>query len=253
VFTKDETVFTKDETVFTKDETVFTKDEKGFTKDETVFTKDEKGFPRHGERVAPAPLDFLFMTHLPPLDRIEGCLLGGALGDALGYPIEFVGSADEIARRFGTAPPARLAYGEGARGLVSDDTQMTLYTAEGLVAARRAGASVATDHLLAAYQRWYGTQAMRRGEPARPPKDAGWLSADPRMHERRAPGTTCLSALALSFTRGSLATVNDPPNGSKGCGAVMRSAPFGFIARAREDAFEAARDAGVLTHGHPSG
>jgi ADP-ribosyl-[dinitrogen reductase] hydrolase len=48
-------------------------------------------------------------------------------------------------------------------------------------------------------------------------------------------------------------TVGDPPNDSKGCGAVMRSAPFGVIMPSRDRAFQEARDAGVLTHGHPSG
>jgi ADP-ribosylglycohydrolase len=94
---------------------------------------------------------------------------------------------------------------------------------------------------------------MRAGSPARPPANAGALMADPRLHARRAPGNTCLAALAQSFTRGRLATVEDPPNGSKGCGAVMRSAPFGLAARDRAEAFREARDAGVLTHGHPSG
>jgi len=37
-------------------------------------------------------------------DRFVGCLLGGAIGDALGYPIEFERSAGDIVARFD--PPA---------------------------------------------------------------------------------------------------------------------------------------------------
>jgi ADP-ribosylglycohydrolase len=61
-----------------------------------------------------------------------------------------------------------------------------------------------------------------------------------------------MSALAMSFLRPT-PTIDNVPNGSKGCGAVMRSAPFGIALATREEAFRAARDAGVLTHGHPSG
>jgi ADP-ribosylglycohydrolase len=42
-------------------------------------------------------------------------------------------------------------------------------------------------------------------------------------------------------------------NNSKGCGALMRAAPFGLAAKSRAEAFTDGRDAGVLTHGHPSG
>jgi len=36
-------------------------------------------------------------------DRFVGCMLGGAIGDALGYPIEFERSAGDIVARFGAA------------------------------------------------------------------------------------------------------------------------------------------------------
>src|SRR5215471_19375771 len=42
-------------------------------------------------------------------------------------------------------------------------------------------------------------------------------------------------------------------NTSKGCGAVMRSAPIGLGAGSIEDAFQLARDSARDTHGHPSG
>jgi hypothetical protein len=66
------------------------------------------------------------------LDVVQECLLGGALGDALGYPIEFTSSA-EIRRRFGAAPPERLEYAGGGLAQISDDTQMTLFVAEGVI------------------------------------------------------------------------------------------------------------------------
>lgn len=188
----------------------------------------------------------------PSFDRVLGCILGGAIGDALGYPIEFIRSAEEIVSRFGAGPPVYLAYtSEPAR--ISDDTQMTLFSIEGLIRAKQAGALTTkdtTEFLLGAYQRWHATQGMRTAPV--PAVGRGWMLREAGLHARRAPGNTCTSALAMSFTRPT-PTVDDPPNGSKGCGAVMRSAPFGIASKTREEAFSRARDAGVLTHGHPSG
>lgn len=187
----------------------------------------------------------------PTESRFLGCLLGGALGDALGYPVEFVRSAEQIANRFGVRAPENLAYA-GEEAFISDDTQMTLFSAEALVRARALGSSSVTHFALGAYQRWFATQAMSPSGTGRGCGGQGLLLAEPRLHARRAPGATCLGALALSFTRRAIATVEDPPNGSKGCGAVMRAAPFGLAATTREQAFLHARDAAVLTHGHPS-
>ena len=68
-------------------------------------------------------------------DRFEGCLLAGAAGDALGYAIEFW-SEGEIFHRFGedgiqTLAQAAEAVHENVAHF-SDDTQMTLFTANGL-------------------------------------------------------------------------------------------------------------------------
>ncbi len=144
---------------------------------------------------------------------------------------------------------------------VSDDTQMTLFTAEGLIRASqrlRDRGSCAVPTLIAhAYLRWYATQ-----EQLTPDIDGlGWLFTDRRLHARRAPGNTCMSALASLADvtagtvrmRGPCPTAATPPNHSKGCGAVMRAAPIGLAASSRTSAFELGRDTGVLTHGHPSG
>ena len=62
-------------------------------------------------------------------------MLGGAIGDALGASIEFE-SIDEIRRRHG--PDGLTGYAEayGRTGAITDDTQMTLFTAVGLMQAR---------------------------------------------------------------------------------------------------------------------
>src|SRR5690606_6418819 len=64
--------------------------------------------------------------------RFLGCLLGGAVGDALGAPVEFMKRA-EILRRFGPKGITQYAPAYGGLGRITDDTQMTLFTAEGLI------------------------------------------------------------------------------------------------------------------------
>ncbi len=188
----------------------------------------------------------------PACDRFVGCLLGGAIGDALGYPVEFVPSSADILKEHGAEPPARLAYAGAAR--VSDDTQMTIFTAEGVIRGWQRFHDRGICHmggcLARAYARWYLTQLD--GPPPSKATHKGWLIRERALYSRRHPGQTCLSALRAGGPEAQ-GTVAAPPNDSKGCGAVMRSAPIGLAARERWVAFEWARDGAVLTHGHPSG
>ncbi len=80
---------------------------------------------------------------------------------------------------------------------------------------------------------------------------SGWLIRVPALHARRAPGTTCLSALrALDYGADSPIAKND----SKGCGTVMRVAPIGLVHTASvEMVFDLACYAAGITHGHPTG
>ena len=80
------------------------------------------------------------------LSRYKGCLLGGAVGDALGYPIEFSGETS-IFYRYGENGILELSQA-GEPALISDDTQMTLFAIEGIL----------IHDLNAAYLEWYGTQ-----------------------------------------------------------------------------------------------
>src|SRR5215472_8202011 len=99
-------------------------------------------------------------------EQISGCMLAGAVGDALGGPVEFMSWA-EIRRRFGpagvTAPlsPARF----------TDDTQMTLFTVEGLIRGRVRDRSKGICHppdvVRHAYLRWLHTQGIPWAEVGR--------------------------------------------------------------------------------------
>ncbi|MGI5504075.1 ADP-ribosylglycohydrolase family protein [Lentzea sp. CA-135723] len=158
-----------------------------------------------------------------------GCVLGGAVGDGLGAPIEF-SSIDTIRRQHGPAGVVDLPSLE-----ITDDTQMVLFTLEGLLLARQHG----VDPLLtvrAAYARWLHTQ----GGPL--VASDGWLMADQRLHSRRAPGHTCITALK-----------HNEKNNSKGCGGVMRAAPVAVWSPDVREVFALAVGTAQMTHHHPSG
>ena len=174
-------------------------------------------------------------------DRVLGCLLGGAVGDALGYPVEFL-SEPEILRQYGPAGIQTLAQA-GSPARVSDDTQMTLFAANAWIyGCSGEGWDISTAWL--AYREWLGTQ----GDESRMGKPRMWIYGDRRLHARRAPGNTCLSAIRSSDQGG---TLENPVNNSKGCGTVMRAAPYGLMPGSRETAMERAAADAALTHGHP--
>lgn len=143
----------------------------------------------------------------------------------------------------------------GFAGAVTDDTQMTLFTAEGLLRAysrqTNKGICDIPSVIHHAYIRWLMTQG-ETAPAARDKSKDGWLFGIPALHARRAPGNTCLSALRASAHFGDGA-VND----SKGCGGVMRVAPIAIFAAAQgmgpRWAFDLGAETSRLTHGHPSG
>ncbi|HSM50597.1 MAG TPA: ADP-ribosylglycohydrolase family protein, partial [Thermoanaerobaculia bacterium] len=173
------------------------------------------------------------MSDVTYLDRVRGCLLGGALGDALGAPIEFL-SLGEIRERFGSGGLRHLERAYGRVGAITDDTQMTLFTAEGLIRAWVRGDIRGIGHppsvVHHAYLRWLHTQGVPWKEVFRPVKEEepdGWLVREKWLHARRAPGRTCMSALRQADGLGAPAR-----NDSKGCGGVMRVAPVGLLPHA---------------------
>lgn len=190
------------------------------------------------------------------LDRIRGSLLGGAVGDALGAPVEFLSLA-EIRRDFGPSGIQDYAPAYGRCGAITDDTQMTLFTAEGAirawVRAEERGICCTASVIHHAYLRWLLTQGERPTRADVHIGTDGWLFATPQLHSRRAPGTTCLSALAAAEGFGKPLVAR---NTSKGCGGVMRVAPIGLLAQVIGDddrVFGMAADAAAITHAHPSG
>jgi ADP-ribosylglycohydrolase len=195
--------------------------------------------------------------------RFLGCLLGGAVGDALGAPIEFL-AYEAIKLRFGPDGLRSYAPAYGGLGRITDDTQMTLFTAEALL---QAWANISSGgepkyalEASRAYLRWLATQGMgilfSRTILSAEDFRKGRLYQIKALHSQRASGNTCLSALRGMRRLGDFAQ-----NDSKGCGGVMRMAPVGLYCwHFRElrplplmDAFDLGCRMAAVTHGHPTG
>jgi ADP-ribosyl-[dinitrogen reductase] hydrolase len=156
-------------------------------------------------------------------DRFRGCLLGLAVGDAVGTTLEF--------RRRGTFTPISGMIGGGPFGLEpgqwTDDTSMALCLATSLV---ETGGFDPADQMRR-YSRW---------------AERGYLSSNGRCFDI---GHTVRAALNR------YATTGDPFSGSTdarsaGNGSIMRLAPVPmFYVRNRQEAVRYAAESSRTTHG----
>ena len=187
-------------------------------------------------------------------DRVRGSLVGGAIGDALGVPVEFIYSYEDIQKRYGKEGITRLDTTQWwtesniGKAVISDDTQMTLFTALGLLNAKEKGMAP-VPAICYAYIEWLYTQKGMRSKRF----NKCWIGDLPELNVRRAPGHTCITALE-KIIQGC-----DPMNDSKGCGGIMRIAPIPLYGLSQnrisdvEALNELAADAAELTHEHPLG
>ena len=199
------------------------------------------------------------------LDQIRGSLIGGAIGDALGYAVEFSSEA-EIFETYGPDGITEYAL-SGGKALISDDTQMTLFTANGILVGEtrsrmRGIGGTPSGYVPKAYQDWMKTQlsdinTVNKHERYTKEGGCSWLLDVPELYSRRAPGNTCLSALRK---RADMAHpgdfIHNPVNDSKGCGGVMRIAPLAFKYKnffSLKKMDEEAAQLAAITHGHSLG
>ncbi len=168
-------------------------------------------------------------------DKIRGSLIGGACGDALGYAIEFSPEREIFARYGAEGIVSYELDPQKGEALISDDTQMTMFTANGLVASvRDQSPDEPRAYVAKAYQDWLLTQRKSYRqvmwmEPADLYGNVTWLLRNPKMYHLRAPGNTCLSALIGNEDTVVHDYIASPRNGSKGCGGVMRVAPVALM------------------------
>ncbi|MFJ3825877.1 ADP-ribosylglycohydrolase family protein [Streptomyces nodosus] len=182
--------------------------------------------------------------------RVRGTLLGVAVGDALGAPLDGL-SLEEIREEHGREGLSDLASRFGRRGAISHLTQLTLFSVDGLIRAqvrRDTGAWHPPTDLHRAYLRWAATQ--RDWGPDERRKDDGWLAREEWLYARRSPARSCL----LGFGDTVMGTPDAPKNpGETGPGAAARSAPFGLLVGWEPRlVLQLAVECAAQTHGHPT-
>lgn len=181
-----------------------------------------------------------------------GCLLGGAVGDALGYPVEFL-NINEILDKCGVKgiQDLEVKFLEG-KALISDDTQMTLFTVEGIINSKEYSIAKSTYY---SYIRWLHTQGYPLSD------EHEWLAHEnlssllnyKELFSQRSPGNSCLTAL-IHPKNNSFGTIENRVNNSKGCGGIMRVAPAGlYNVKNNKEAFNLGCQLAAITHGHPTG
>lgn len=192
------------------------------------------------------------------VDRVEGSLIGGALGDAMGNPTEFIGSVPEIYTRWPNGITSFESFKTTGIVPYTDDTAMTKVTMEVLNQSKKNNWDFSTtmSQLASAY-----VQDMQDPQ--------GWAKGS------RAPGNGCVAnveALAKMLAKDQQPWVSEPlwwqagereyqrevspanprPRVSGGCGSVMRAHPFGLVfADNPAQAVEWAAQHSKITHGHP--
>lgn len=165
------------------------------------------------------------------LNRFKGCLLGLAVGDALGAPVEFL-SLTEIKEKYGEKGITEFDVWNGFKpGFYTDDTQLSLATAKGCIGAQfnllREGKSRSQEFVYKRYKEWLDNMK------------------DP--FQVRHPGYTCMTVLQS----GEKGSIENPINDSTEASGLLRTAPVG-LAFPPGMAFREGADYAALTHGHPS-
>ena len=119
-------------------------------------------------------------------NKIRGSLIGGAIGDALGYQIEFKRNIKD----------KEIINYQNNKGIISDDTQMTLFTANALLWRETRGhlRGIAMPPVRAIYESyldWLDTQNNTNNH-----NSISWIKEIPELNIKRDPGNTCLNALS---------------------------------------------------------
>ncbi len=161
-------------------------------------------------------------TSLMEIDRAKGILFGLAIGDALGFPTEFM-TLSSIKKKYGKSGITDLAENPA---LYTDDTQMSIALAEALVRTGKRD----LESVMAAVREEFIT----------------WRHSP---ENNRAPGNTCLQGVS-NMEHGVHWSESGVPD-SKGCGAAMRVAPIGYFYQDNPVRLkEIARATAICTHGH---
>jgi ADP-ribosylglycohydrolase len=183
------------------------------------------------------------------INKIRGSLIGGAIGDAFGYPTEML-KYNQIIEKYGSRGLTHFILNEDSKkAIISDDTQLTLFTAWGLIYANTVSNVKGENEPLEnfvykSYLCWM--RIMENEEISINEYPHLWISDVKELNVRRGPGRTTIGSLKS----GVMGTIENPINNSKTCGTVMRTAPVGLFLKSDDAAIVGAKIA-AITHGHP--
>jgi ADP-ribosylglycohydrolase len=195
----------------------------------------------------------------------QQAMLAAAIGDAFGLPMEFLCEQEITQAGF----PQKNTRGQlPFLGKSSDDTQLNLFTGEGIIYFKCQNTHKFSDHqqmndmlvieIARAYQRWLNTQG-EVGVFCEDIDTQTGLAAYPELHQRVDPGDTCISALkdmespsesAYNFSKGSGVTIKNLPIAM--AYAMESSLAPGLSCHQKGLAsFELGFKVAQITHGHP--
>ena len=187
---------------------------------------------------------------LTRLDRLAGCALGCAAGDALGAPWTY--TAQRMILRKQPDGVRELTEHLGAIGNASAIGQQSVFVLNGLLRAtvhsRLHGSASEAESVRGALQQWVVAQGAT--EPVVRPDP---LAADARLRTQRFPDEATLTALGTWDGQAGLPPPAAAPNQATGAVAAARAALVGLHADTPAAAAELGISIGVLTHGHPDG
>ena len=107
------------------------------------------------------------------IHKYMGTMYGLAAGDALGFPVEFMSRSD-IAKKYGSNGIYRIEFaGNFPLGTYSDDTQMTLAVADGIVKSKSNSVDEIMENISNEFVKWYHSP-----------------------ENNRAPGMTCMEGVS---------------------------------------------------------
>ena len=168
---------------------------------------------------------------VPPvafINRVKGCVVGLACGDAVGFPAEMV-PREKVVQRYG---PGGITHFERRKrfppGTITDDTQLTMSMANALI---ETGGGYSSD-LVSAVSRHF-------------------IAWNKSPDTNRLPGPTCRQGcrnLELGIPWYASGKMH-----KKGCGSAMRVSPIGIVfANHPNNLDEAAATTTLLTHRDPT-
>lgn len=182
-------------------------------------------------------------------DAFRGCLLGLAIGDAMGYPVD-TKTWSQIQEEYG--PYGLMGYDlRNGYAEVSSHTQLAAFSCNGLLLGLTRGQlrgimAPPARYIALAVREWSRSQHYCEQE-----KNYCWLSTAAELKRRRCMDTWMLSTLS----RDPLGTMEEPVNRSDHPAALTEVVPIALLAQnlnlPQEEIVRLGGEAVALTHGNP--